>query len=184
MSNVCATNKDPESDGLAPDNLETNPITIKSGTASHVADQFSWVPLPCWSPPGRPFPVKSQYMCLLGHSQVLERTHSRALEEVPLPAIALQTETHRSGSSLSHFRGKWDWERGRGLSDSHGEQVSNLDPSQGGSQHHWQAFAAFTGRARTKVRRKAFLSGAKYKGWELGTKNLSSQIHDILMQYF
>ena len=47
---------------------ETNPITIKPKTASHTAEQFSWVPLPYCSPPGCPFPKKSlcQHMCLLG----------------------------------------------------------------------------------------------------------------------
>ena len=39
--------------------LETNPITKKPETASHLAEQFSWVPLPYSSPPGCPFPVKS-----------------------------------------------------------------------------------------------------------------------------
>ena len=34
-----------------------NPITIKLETASHVAEQFSWVPSPSCSPPGRPFPI-------------------------------------------------------------------------------------------------------------------------------
>ena len=37
---------------------ETNPITIKPETVSHMAEQFSWVPLPCRSPPGRPLPIK------------------------------------------------------------------------------------------------------------------------------
>jgi len=44
---------------LAKDNLKTNSITIKPETVSHVAEQFSWVPLPYCSPPGCPFPVKS-----------------------------------------------------------------------------------------------------------------------------
>ena len=44
---------------MAKDNLETNPITIKPETASHVTEQFSWVPLPYCSPPGCPFPIKS-----------------------------------------------------------------------------------------------------------------------------
>ena len=39
--------------------LETNPITKKPETASHLAEQFSWVPLPYSSPPGCPFPIKS-----------------------------------------------------------------------------------------------------------------------------
>ena len=58
LSNECATLKDSESEWLAKDNLETNPITIKP-TASHVAEQFSWVPLPYCSLPRHPFPIKS-----------------------------------------------------------------------------------------------------------------------------
>ena len=38
---------------------ETNTITIKLETASHVAEQFFWVPLPCCSPPRHPFPINS-----------------------------------------------------------------------------------------------------------------------------
>ena len=48
-----------ELEWLAKDNPETNPMTIKPETASHVAEQFSWVPLPCCSPPGCPFLIKS-----------------------------------------------------------------------------------------------------------------------------
>ena len=44
---------------LAKDNPETNPINIKSETMSHIAEQFSWVPLPCCSLPGCPLPIKS-----------------------------------------------------------------------------------------------------------------------------
>ena len=43
---------------LAKDNLKTNPITIKSKRVSHIAEQFSWVPLPCCSLPWLPFPIK------------------------------------------------------------------------------------------------------------------------------
>ena len=56
---VCTTREDPESEWLAKDNLETNLITIKPKTVSHVAELFSWVPLPYCSPPGCPFPIKS-----------------------------------------------------------------------------------------------------------------------------
>ena len=59
LKKACITRKDSESEWLAKDNRETNPITIKPETASHAAEQFSWVPLPCCSPPGRPFPIKS-----------------------------------------------------------------------------------------------------------------------------
>ena len=51
---ICTTRKDPESERLGRDNPETNPITIKPKTASYVAEQFSWVPLPCCSLPGHP----------------------------------------------------------------------------------------------------------------------------------
>ena len=53
------TRKDSESEGLAKDNPETNPIIIKPETASRVAEQFSWFPFPSCSPPGCPFPIKS-----------------------------------------------------------------------------------------------------------------------------
>ena len=43
---------------LAEGNPDTNPITIKP--ASHAAERSSWVPSPCRSPPGRPFPIKSR----------------------------------------------------------------------------------------------------------------------------
>ena len=44
---------------MAKDTPETNPITIKPETVNHVAEQFSWVPLPYCSPPRCPFPIKS-----------------------------------------------------------------------------------------------------------------------------
>ena len=65
LSNACTTRKNPESEWLARDNLETNPITIKSKTARHVAEQCSWVPFPYCSQPGHPFPIKS--LALSGH---------------------------------------------------------------------------------------------------------------------
>ena len=59
LSDVCTTRKDPESEWLARDHLETNPITTRPKTVSHMAQRSSWVPLPSCSPPGCPFPVKS-----------------------------------------------------------------------------------------------------------------------------
>ena len=59
LNKACTTRKDSEPEWLAKDNPETNPITIKPETVSHVAEQFSWVPLPYCSPAGCPFPVKS-----------------------------------------------------------------------------------------------------------------------------
>ena len=49
LSDVHTTRKEPESRWLARDNLETNSITIKPKAVSHVAEQFSWVHLPCCS---------------------------------------------------------------------------------------------------------------------------------------
>ena len=70
-----------ELEWLAKDNPETNPITIKFETVSHVAEQFSWVPLPYCSPPGCPFPIKS--LDLLAH--VSPRTvHFRVLDKSPV----------------------------------------------------------------------------------------------------
>ena len=53
-----ATRKD-WSEWLSRSNPETNSITIKPETASHRAEQSSWVPLPSWSPPRHAFPIKS-----------------------------------------------------------------------------------------------------------------------------
>ena len=81
LNKVCTTRKDSESEWLAKDNPETNPITIKLGTASHVTKQFSWVPLPSCSPPGCPFPIKS--LALSAH--VSPRTiHFRVLDKSPV----------------------------------------------------------------------------------------------------
>ena len=65
---ACTTRKDSESEKLAKDNLETNPITIKPKIGSHVTGQFSWLPLPYCSPLGHPFPknlLLCQHVCLL-----------------------------------------------------------------------------------------------------------------------
>ena len=59
LSEWCTTRKHPESEWLAGDNSETNLITIKPYTASHVAEQFSWVFLSCCSLPWCPFPINS-----------------------------------------------------------------------------------------------------------------------------
>ena len=47
-----------ETQWLAKDNPETNPITVKPETASQVSELFSWVPLPSCSPPRCSFPIK------------------------------------------------------------------------------------------------------------------------------
>ena len=81
LNKVWTTRKDSESERLAKDNLETNTINIKPKTASHVTEQFSWVPLPCCSPPRCPFPMKS--LALSAH--VSPRTvHFQVLDKSPV----------------------------------------------------------------------------------------------------
>jgi len=92
MSNACATRKDSESEWLAKDKPETNLITINPKTVSHVAEQFSWVPLPCCFLPGHIFPIK--YLAFFSTCVSLDnsfpsvkiRAHFWALEGVALPA--------------------------------------------------------------------------------------------------
>ena len=62
LRNAWATRKASEWEWLAKDNLDTNPITIKPKTVSHVAELFSWVPLPYCSLPGCPSPVISCFV--------------------------------------------------------------------------------------------------------------------------
>ena len=81
LNKACTTRKDSESEWLAKDNPETNPITIKPETASHVTEEFSWVPLPYCSPPRCPFPIKS----LAFSAHVSPRTiHFRVLGTSPI----------------------------------------------------------------------------------------------------
>ena len=68
LNKACTTRKDSESEWLAKDNPETNPITIKPETASPVAELFSWVLLSYCSPPRCPFPIKSLVPYQSGHS--------------------------------------------------------------------------------------------------------------------
>ena len=80
LNKACSTRKDSESEWLVKDHPETNPITIKPETASHVAEQF-WVLLPYCSPPGCPFPIKS----LALSADVSPRTiHFRVLDKSPV----------------------------------------------------------------------------------------------------
>ena len=63
------------------DLLKTNPITIKPEAANHVAELFSWVPLPYCFPPRCPFPIKS--LALSAH--VSPRTiHFQVLDKSPV----------------------------------------------------------------------------------------------------
>ena len=66
LSNTCTTRKDSESEWLARDNLETNPITIKPRlrvTWHSSPPGFPYPPALC---PGTPFPVKSLALSACG----------------------------------------------------------------------------------------------------------------------
>ena len=94
LSNVYTTRKDSESEWLAKDNPETNPINIKPETVSHVAAQFSWVPLPYCSPLRCPFPIKSLALSARVSSDnyfpsVRQEPTLMALEWAPLPTTYL-----------------------------------------------------------------------------------------------
>ena len=81
LSNACTTRKDPESEWLARVNPETNPITIKPKTGNHMAEQFSWVPLPSCSLPRHLFPIKSLALSACVSPQT---THFHVLYKSPL----------------------------------------------------------------------------------------------------
>ena len=81
LSNECTTRKDSELGWLAKDNPETNPITIKPKTVSHMAEKFSWVPLPYCSLPGCPFPVKSLALSAYASPWTI---HFRLLDKSPV----------------------------------------------------------------------------------------------------
>ena len=78
---LASTRKDSGSEWLAKDNPETNPVTIRPKTASHMAELFSWVPLPYCSPLGCPFWIK----CLALSAHVSPRTiHFWVLDKSPV----------------------------------------------------------------------------------------------------
>ena len=81
LSKLRAIRKGSESEWLAKDNPETNPIIIKPKTGSHMAEQVSWVPLPYCSPPGWPFPIQS--LALSAHVY-LQTIHFWVLDKSPL----------------------------------------------------------------------------------------------------
>ena len=79
LSDACSTRKDSELERLVKDHPETNSITIKPETVSHVAELFFWVHLPYCSPPGCSFPIKSLALsahvsCQTIHFQVLDKS--------------------------------------------------------------------------------------------------------------
>ena len=109
---MCATRKDSESEWLAKDNPETNPITIKPETASHVTELFSWVPLPYWSPPRCPFPTKS--LALSAHVSPWT-IHFRVLDKSPVLGPGLGPPSFNTLATwceeLTHLKRIWCRER-------------------------------------------------------------------------
>ena len=94
---ACTTRKTSESEWMAKDNLETNSITIKPKTASHVAEQF-WFPLPYCSLPRCPFPIKSLALSAhvsswTVHFLVLDKSPVSGLGGVSVPTIKLYWDT-------------------------------------------------------------------------------------------
>ena len=74
-------------------------FTIKPETASHMAEQFSWVPLPYCSPPGCPFPIKSLALSAhvspqTIHFRVLDKSPVSDPGRCPLPATGIHMYTY------------------------------------------------------------------------------------------
>ena len=81
LKDVHATRKTLSQARKGPSNPETNLITTKPETVSHVAEQFSWVPLCFCSLPRSPFPIKS----LASSACVSPWTiHFRVLDKTPV----------------------------------------------------------------------------------------------------
>ena len=59
LSEACTTRKDSDQNDWRKTTWKLIPAPYNPGLQSHVKEQFSWVPLPCCSPPGGPFPIKS-----------------------------------------------------------------------------------------------------------------------------
>ena len=109
---ACTTRKDSESEWLAKDNPETNPITIKPETASHVTELFSWVPLPYCSPSRCPFPIKS--LALSAHVPPWT-IHFLVLDKSPVldpgPGTPSSNTLATWCEELTHWKRPWCWEK-------------------------------------------------------------------------
>ena len=107
---ACATREDSESEWLAKDHPETNPITIKRETAGHAAEQFSWVPLPYCSPLGCPFPIKSLVLSAYVSSRTI---HFWVLDKSPVlgpgrgPPSCNTRTTAKSSPGLLQLQKAW-----------------------------------------------------------------------------
>ena len=100
LSDVCATRKDAESGQLARGSPETNFITVKPEPTSCTGEQFSLAHVPCCSPPGCPFPIKSLALPArvspwTTHFQVLANSLFADPERGPPLVQPPQAEEHR-----------------------------------------------------------------------------------------
>ena len=113
LSDAGTPRKHPESERLAEDNQERNPITIKPKTVSHMAQQSSWVPsASCPPPEGSPSQsslLLGQHRCLLGQfiSKCYTRAPSQALEGLPLPVKGWHPVSDRNQKGKDYGRGVW-----------------------------------------------------------------------------
>ena len=82
LSNAGTPRKHPESQRLAEDSQERNPIIIKPKTVSHVAQQSSWVPAPSCPPPGGP--LANQVSCLVSTGVSWDNSFPSVTREPPL----------------------------------------------------------------------------------------------------
>ena len=97
LNKACTTRKDSESEWLAKDNLESNTITIKPETVSHMAERIFWVSLFYCSLPGDTCPIKSLGLSVHVSPQTI---HFRVLDKSPVlgpgrgpPSCNMRTET-------------------------------------------------------------------------------------------
>ena len=105
MRGTSPTRKDPESgriwakqDDWPETTQKLNPITIKPETSSHVAEQSSWVSLPCCSPPGCPSQsslLLCQCICHLGQFlRVRQEPTLRPWKRSPSCSRVVEREEH------------------------------------------------------------------------------------------
>ena len=118
LSGACATRKDSESGWLTKNNPETNLITIKPETVSHLAEQLSWAPFLSCSPPGRPFPIKSLALSArvspwTVHVQVLDKSPvsgpGRGLLSCNSGVLLYKRKIHMAGSGSISSRHLVAW---------------------------------------------------------------------------
>ena len=121
LSNVWATRKDPESEWLARDNLEANPITIKPKTGSHVAEQPSWIPLPSCSLMGTlPNKVCSFVsMCVSSDNSFLSISPEPTLRSWKLPTTTFLQHSQEERSGIGKQRRGQGQQRVRHCANHH-----------------------------------------------------------------